>query len=203
MKWTNWILVLVLAGLAVLAGCASGAEATRGPAPVIEAQETETGAMAAARADRDYRLGAGDQLRVTVFGEPELSGDFEVSGAGEVSMPLIGTIPVEGKSVREFQDDLERRLANGYLNNPRVSAEVTNYRPYYILGEVNQPGEYPYSNGLTVMNAVATAQGFTYRANKRVVFIRAAGSESERKVELTSSTPVRPGDTIRIGERIF
>lgn len=203
MKWTNWILVLVLAGLAALAGCASGAEATRGPAPVIGAQETDVGTGEAVRADRDYRLGAGDQLRVTVFGEPELSGDFEVSGAGEVSMPLIGTIPVEGKSVREFQDDLERRLANGYLNNPRVSAEVTNYRPYYILGEVNQPGEYPYSNGLTVMNAVATAQGFTYRANKRVVFIRAAGSESERKVELTSSTPVRPGDTIRIGERIF
>lgn len=203
MKWTNWILVLVLAGLAALAGCASDAEATRGPAPVIGAQETDVGTGEAVRADRDYRLGAGDQLRVTVFGEPELSGDFEVSGAGEVSMPLIGTIPVEGKSVREFQDDLERRLANGYLNNPRVSAEVTNYRPYYILGEVNQPGEYPYSNGLTVMNAVATAQGFTYRANKRVVFIRAAGSESERKVELTSSTPVRPGDTIRIGERIF
>lgn len=203
MKWTNWILILVLAGLTLLAGCASDADATRGPAPVVEAQTAETGPAASARADRDYRLGAGDQLRVTVFGEPDLSGDFEVSGAGEVSMPLVGTVSVEGMTVREFQDDVERRLGNGYLNNPRVSAEVTNYRPYYILGEVNQPGEYPYSNGLTVMNAVATAQGFTYRANKRVVFIRAAGREEERKVELTSSTPVRPGDTIRIGERIF
>ncbi|MEL6568197.1 MAG: SLBB domain-containing protein, partial [Pseudomonadota bacterium] len=84
-----------------------------------------------------------------------------------------------------------------------VSAEVTNYRPFYILGEVNRPDQYQYSSGLTVMNAVAAAGGFTYRANRRDVFIRSAGENTERKVTLTTTTQVRPGDTIRIGERIF
>lgn len=151
----------------------------------------------------DYQLGTGDRLRVNVFGEPELSGEFVVDGAGEVSLPLIGNVRVEGMTVTAFQRDIERRLRDGYLNNPQISAEVTNYRPYYILGEVNQPGEYPYISGLTVMNAVATASGFTYRANKRHVFIRSDGQTAERKVPLTSSTPVQPGDTIRIDERIF
>ncbi len=151
----------------------------------------------------DYQLGSGDRLRVNVFGEPELSGEFVVDGAGEVSLPLIGNVRVVGMTVTAFQRDIERRLRNGYLNNPQISAEVTNYRPYYILGEVNQPGEYPYISGLTVMNAVATASGFTYRANKRHVFIRSDGQSSERKVELSSATPVQPGDTIRIDERIF
>jgi len=150
-----------------------------------------------------YQLGNGDELRLSVFGEPSLSGDFVVDGSGNVSLPLIGTVNVDGLTVEEFQAKVDRRLRDGYLNDPQVSAEVTSYRPYYILGEVNQPGEYPYTSGLTVLNAVATAQGFTYRANEKAVFIRTAGSQKERKVRLTSTTQVKPGDTIRIGERIF
>lgn len=150
-----------------------------------------------------YELGNGDELRVSVFGEPSLSGDFEVDGSGNVSLPLIGTVNVNGLTVEEFQATVDQRLRDGYLNDPQVSAEVMNYRPYYILGEVNQPGEYPYISGLTVLNAVATAQGFTYRANEKAVFIRPAGSQKEQKVRLTSMTEVKPGDTIRIGERIF
>ena len=87
--------------------------------------------------------------------------------------------------------------------NPRVSAEVINYRPFYILGEVGRPGEYPYTSGLTVQNAVAAAGGFTYRANKRAVFIKSIDSDQEILYDLTPSTVVKPGDTIRIGERIF
>lgn len=150
-----------------------------------------------------YRLGNGDSLRVSVFGEEALSGDFDVDGAGNISMPLIGSVKVEGLTLPEFEAEVERKLRAGYLNEPRVSAEVTNYRPYYILGEVERPDEYTYSSGLTIMNAVAAAGGFTYRANRKFVFVRSEDSASERKVELTSTTPVNPGDTIRVGERIF
>jgi polysaccharide export outer membrane protein len=94
-------------------------------------------------------------------------------------------------------------LEGDYVLNPRVSAEVINYRPYYILGEVNRPGEYPYNSGLTVVNAVAAAGGWTYRAKKNVVYIKSVGSNEEQAIELTTSTVVQPGDTIRIGERRF
>ena len=151
----------------------------------------------------EYRLGAGDQLRIIVFGEDDLSGEFVVDGRGTVSLPLIGEIDAGGLTPREFQQAFAAALRDGYLNDPRVSVEVINFRPYYILGEVEAAGEYPFSDGLTVMNAVATAGGFTYRANRRVVFIRHAGSDQEVEVPLLAVTEVQPGDTIRIGERFF
>jgi polysaccharide export outer membrane protein len=151
----------------------------------------------------EYRLGSGDRLRVIVFGEQELSGEFFVSGAGKISFPLIGEVDAAGHTIPELQKAIEAKLADGYLKQPRVSAEVLNYRPFYILGEVMKPGEYPYTNGLTVLNAVATAEGFTYRANKQRVFIKRAAGDTEHEYPLTSGTPVEPGDTIRIGERFF
>ncbi|MGV6800882.1 MAG: polysaccharide biosynthesis/export family protein [bacterium] len=152
---------------------------------------------------QEYRLGAGDKLRVIVFNEADLSGEFVVDGTGHVSLPLIGEVLAADLTVREFQRSVEAALAEGFLNNPQVSAEVLNYRPFYILGEVNKPGTYPYSDGLTVLNAVATSEGFTYRANQKIVFIRRAGEEKEQKYRLESTTLVQPGDTIRIGERLF
>ncbi|HYF21938.1 MAG TPA: polysaccharide biosynthesis/export family protein [Caulobacteraceae bacterium] len=160
-------------------------------------------AQTADPATAEYRLGAGDKVRVIVFDEPSLSGEFAVSGSGQVSLPLIGEVNVLGKSVPEFQTEVQRLLLDGYLKNPRVSVEVLNYRPFYILGEVKKPGEYPYTNGLTVMNAVARAEGFTYRANTKKVFIKHAGETKEREATLTSSTVVSPGDTVRIVERFF
>jgi len=151
----------------------------------------------------DYHLGAGDKLRIIVFGEEALTGEFFVSGAGKIAFPLIGDIDALGKTIPELQSAIEDKLKDGYLKMPKVSAEVLNYRPFYILGEVMKPGEYPYTNGLTVLNAVATAQGFTYRADKRKVFIRRASTKEESPENLTATTPVEPGDTIRIGERLF
>ena len=151
----------------------------------------------------EYRLGAGDQIRLIVFGEQELSGDFSVDGGGQVSLPLVGEVHAKGLTIGEFRHAVDEALRSGYLKDPKVSAEVVLYRPFYILGEVQRPGTYPYQNDLTVLNAVATAQGFTYRANQRFVFIRRAEEAEERKYPLTSSTPVRPGDTIRISERFF
>lgn len=150
-----------------------------------------------------YALGSSDRLRVTVFGHPDLSGEFEVDGSGSISMPLIGQMRAIGLSTVELETAIAERLSDGYVLNPRVSAEVINYRPFYILGEVGRPGEYPYTSGLTVQNAVAAAGGFTYRANKRAVFIKSIDSDQEIAYDLAPSTVVKPGDTIRIGERIF
>jgi len=151
----------------------------------------------------EYKLGAGDQLRLIVFGEENLSGEFIVDNSGFVSIPLIGEVEAGRKSIREFQKSVETKLLDGYLKNPSVSAEVLNFRPYYILGEVTTSGEYPFSGGLTVLNAVATAGGFTYRANTKVVYIKRAGEQTEVQYPLTVSTAVQPGDTIRIAERLF
>jgi len=151
----------------------------------------------------EYVLGPGDKIRVIVFAEDNLSGEFVVDGAGSISMPLIGEVRANGKSIRELQRSVETSLLQGYLNDPKVSAEVLNFRPYYILGEVEESGEYPFSTGLTVVNAVATAGGFTYRANTRAVYIKRAGDSKEVQYILTTTTPVQPGDTIRIIERRF
>ena len=108
-----------------------------------------------------------------------------------------------GLTIRAFQDEVQAAFRDGYLKDPKVSAEVLDYRPFYILGEISKPGEYPYTNGLTVLNAVATAGGFTYRANKGRVYIKRNNDAQEHNLPLTSTTAVAPGDTIRIGERLF
>src|ERR1700712_2964554 len=111
-----------------------------------------------------YRLGGGDQLKITVYGEEKLTGTYPVNGQGVISFPLIGQIPVEGKTIDELEGLLKIALGDGFVNNPSVSVEVANFRPYYILGEVTKPGEYSFADGLTVYSAVARAGGFTYRA---------------------------------------
>lgn len=152
---------------------------------------------------KGYTLGPGDKLRVIVFDEQTLTGEYFVSDSGVVSLPLVGDIKAIGLTVDQFRDRAEAAFRNGYLTDPRLAVEVLNYRPFYILGEVNKPGEYPYTSALTVFNAVATAQGFTYRANTKVVFIRHLGDKSEHKERLDNATPIVPGDTIRIAERFF
>ena len=150
----------------------------------------------------DYRLGPADQLRITVFNEPGLTGQFVVGSQGTIAYPLVGDIRAAGLTVAEFTETLRTALGQ-YVRSPSVSVEVANYRPFFILGEVTRPGTYPYAVDLTVLNAVATAGGFTYRANQRRVYIRHASEADERGYALTPSTPVLPGDTIRIGERLF
>jgi polysaccharide export outer membrane protein len=158
---------------------------------------------ATASAGYEYRLGSGDKIRLIVFGEPDLSGEFMISGDGVVSLPLIRDVRAAGLTATQLQMQIESAFKEGYLKDPRVSIEVLTFRPFYILGEVVKPGEYPYSNGITVVNAVALASGFSYRANQKKVFIRHAGATSEEEVPLTSATLVAPGDTIRIAERYF
>ncbi len=150
-----------------------------------------------------YHLGAGDKIKVSVFGEPDLGGTFAVSGEGKISVPLIGDVQAAGLTGPQLQASLESAYRQGYLKDPKVNVEVLNFRPFYILGEVKLPGEYPYDNGMTVVKAVALAQGFTYRADQKRVFIKHLNGFKEEQVPLTSSQPVEPGDTIRIAERYF
>ncbi len=124
---------------------------------------------------------------------------------GDLAFPLLGDIPVANQTVGDLQQLLRDRLSEGYLNDPRVTVEVLNYRPFYILGEVNNAGEYPFKNGLTVVQAVAQAGGFTYRADKDTVYILRPGQTAEESYDIDSGRPVyvAPGDTIRVGERYF
>jgi polysaccharide export outer membrane protein len=150
----------------------------------------------------EYRLGAGDQLHITVFGEADLTGNYQVGSQGSIAYPLVGEVHAAGQTVAQFTDTLQTAL-QAYVRAPNVNVEVANYRPFFILGEVQRPGTYPYSASLTVLNAVATAGGFTYRANHGRVFIRHANEPQERAYRLDTATPVLPGDTVRIGERMF
>lgn len=152
---------------------------------------------------QEYVLGVGDRIKLTVYGEADLSGEYEVGSTGNVALPLIGNIPTAGKPVRYFEENVRAKLAEGYLKDPRVSAQVVNYRPFFILGEVSKPGSYPYVNGMTVVNAVALAGGYTYRADKNDIKIKKAGDPEGKETNVQEEAIVMPGDVIRVPERFF
>lgn len=170
------------------------------PRPARRATSRHSGPAGMSEA---YRLGTGDKLRVTVYGEPDLSGEFEVDSSGDVRLPLIGQVHAGGETVHGFEQHVATKLAAGYLRNPQVSAEVTAYRPFFIIGEVNKPGQYPYVNDMNVVTAVALAGGFTYRADESDVYIRRDGSTKEVEEPADETTKIHPGDIIRVDERFF
>lgn len=159
--------------------------------------------VAGADISETYALGAGDKVRMTVFSEPTLSGEFSVSTDGELSLPLIGNVAVANMTLSQVTGQVQSLLADGYLRNPRVSMEIISYRPFFVLGEVKAPGQYAYASGMTALNAVATAEGYTPRASKKIIYIRRFGEKVEQAYELTPNLRVMPGDTLRIGERYF
>ena len=164
-------------------------------------QEAAAVAPAVHNVNLVYVLGAGDKVHVTVFGEPDLTGDFAVNGTGDISFPLVGDVHAAGLTVSDLGISVQEHLKAGYLVDPKVTVEVTSFRPYYIMGEVGKTGEYPYTDGLNVINAIARAEGFTYRAQQKRVFIKHYGETNEVEVPLTNNLLVMPGDTIRIAER--
>ncbi|HEV7372228.1 polysaccharide biosynthesis/export family protein [Arenibaculum sp.] len=151
----------------------------------------------------EYTLGTSDKVRVTVFGENDLSGEFEVDTGGGVSLPLIGTVHAKGRGIRDLERAIAEKLADGYLISPRVSIEVLNYRPFFILGEVQDPGSYPYVNGMTVLNAIALAGGYTHRARRDRIEIVRGGEAGEVQKDASETSIVMPGDIIRVPERFF
>lgn len=159
---------------------------------------------AAARADNaDYRLGPGDKMRLIVFGETDLSGEFTIDGSGYVRLPLIGQVRAAGYTSQQLEAAIGGALAQGYLKSPRVSVEVSTYRPFYIIGAVNRPGQYPYVDHMNALNAIALAGGFTPTAVESVIFIRREGSNTEEEVPVDRTTTVRPGDVVKVHNTIF
>ena len=150
----------------------------------------------------DYVLGVGDKVRITTFGEDSLSGDFQVSSTGTVSMPLIGEVKAAGTTVSELQSTITKKLSAGYMKKPDVSIEVLNYRPFFIVGEVMKPGSYNYVNGMSVINAVAMAGGYTYRADKDDIKVK-HGSPDAKEEQATEGTALMPGDVVNVPERFF
>lgn len=182
---------LLLPGLALplLAGCA-------GTMPRLPQGFSEG-------AEGPYTLAAGDRLRVIVYGQDGLSNSYAVDGGGKISMPLIGLVPAGGLTTTQLERAIEARLRNGFLREPRVSVEVEQYRPFFVLGEVTTSGQFPYVNGMTAQTAVAIAGGFTARAERdsAVITRQVRGQLLSATVPITY--PVRPGDTIQIRERWF
>jgi len=151
----------------------------------------------------EYVLGPGDKLKVTVFGSDDLSGETEIDPSGQITLPLIQQVPAAGKTVPQLEDEIRHKLSPDFVKNPRLSIEVENYRPFYIIGEVKTPGSYPFVAGMTVVNAIALAGGYTYRANKDEVQITRA-SDPSRKPALAQRTDiVMPGDVVEVKERLF
>lgn len=150
-----------------------------------------------------YKLGVGDKVRVTVYNEKDLSGDFDINDQGEIALPLIGQVKVQGLTIAQAEALFTERYGKDYLVNPRITVEVLNYRPFFILGEVKNPGSYPYMNGMTVVNAVALAGGYTPRANKDQIRIKRANAPTAGETVVGEDAPVLPNDVLRVPERFF
>lgn len=151
----------------------------------------------------NYTLGPNDQVRVQVYNEPTISGDYMVDGAGFLAIPVAGRVRAIGMTTTQLERQITTKLNSGILKDARVTVQVSGYAPFYIRGEVKKPGEFPYKPGLTLGDAVALAGGYTYRADESRAYVRAAGVGVETARSLDADRPVSPGDNIRIPERFF
>lgn len=148
-------------------------------------------------------LQAGDKIKLTVFGEEKISGEYELDPSGYLSLPLAGTVQAAGLSKIELEKAIAKHLKSNYMKDPKVTVDVVSYRPIYVLGEVQKPGEYPYKSGLNVMSAIAVAGGATYRASNSRVMIQRFGEQALHEYELEANVAIMPGDVIRLPERYF
>jgi polysaccharide export outer membrane protein len=155
------------------------------------------------RANADYVLGPGDKLKLNVFDETDLSGDYTIDGSGYVRLPLIGQVRAAGYTAQQLEGAIGSALAQGYLKSPRVAVEVSTYRPFYIIGAVNRPGEYPYVNHMNALNAIALAGGYTSTAVESVVYIRREGTNQEVRMTTDRATQIYPGDVVRVNNTVF
>jgi protein involved in polysaccharide export with SLBB domain len=151
----------------------------------------------------ELHLSPGDKVRVTVFGEDRLSGEYQIDNGGSLSLPLAGTIESADLTKAELEQAITAQLKGQYLRNPKVTVDVTGYRPFYVLGEVQKPGEYQYRSGVNVLSAIAIAGGATYRANNSKVLIQRAGSNDFTQFPQSPTVLVMPGDVVRVPERFF
>lgn len=192
-------LLVIFCALFMITACSM---MSGGSKPSPEAKVPAAVADVAQASENDYRLGAEDKVKVNVYGEADLSGEFVVDSSGVLSAPFIGQIQAKGLTLREFEAAYAKKLKDAeILLDPKVSAEVTTFRPIYVLGEVKKPGQYAYVSGMTVQKAVALAEGYTYRASESRVEVTRGNKKFSMDVK--ADTKVLPGDEIRIPERFF
>jgi polysaccharide biosynthesis/export protein len=203
-------LVIIVLAAALAAGCANRAPPATTALAIQPASELDSLAYGGVRRvaavparEGVYTLDSGDKLRVVVFGQDGLTNSYSVDAAGSITMPLIGAVPARGKTPAELSSAIGARLRNGFIREPHVAVEIEAYRPFFILGEVTYPGQYPYVANMTVETAVAIAGGYTPRAlHERVVISRTVDGQTVRTT-VPVGTPVRPGDTVVVDERWF
>ena len=182
-------LSMLLCFVLALAGCGTPADSMQ-PLPPV--------------ASHDYRLGPGDQVRIITFGEEQLSGEFRVDASGDIALPLVGNIHAAGLTGAQLQEKTSKILRDSkQFRDPHIAVEVTSYRPVFILGEVNKPGQYPYQPDMTVITAVAVAGGFTYRAVRNVFSVVRTDNDTTIEGRAVRQDPVEPGDVITVYERRF
>lgn len=165
------------------------------PGPVVVAQPVSY--------DSAYHLDAGDKLRVVVYGQEGLTNTYAIDAAGAITMPLIGVVPARGRTPAGLAAEITAKLRNGYIRDPSVAVEIESYRPFFILGEVQAPGQYPYVPNMTVESAVAIAGGFTPRAKRNMVTVTHTDAGGSGRYVVPMGTSLGPGDTVYVGERWF
>jgi polysaccharide export outer membrane protein len=153
--------------------------------------------------DATYQLDTGDKIKINVFNQPDLSGEFQLDGEGRIFMPLIGGVVAKGLTAAELEKVLVNRYQPDYLVNPRIFIQVGIYKPYYLMGEAKGTGAFPYVAGMTYLTAIANAGGFTYRAKQDYVWVIRADDPEQKEIKLSVEEKVQPGDIIRIAERLF
>lgn len=183
---------MLLTVVSALTGCGTSSG-------VLDGSSTATLSGGAA-----HHLAPGDKLKISVFNEPDLTGDFAVGENGSIAFPLVGELQAAGLGVDEFKANLVERLQGGFVRNPRVNIDVLNYRPINITGEVKNAGQYPYRPGMTAQDVAAIAGGYTYRANENTLLVTRGANKDQITVDLRkANVAIFPGDSIKISERYF
>jgi protein involved in polysaccharide export with SLBB domain len=167
---------------------------------VVDERDPPTGTVSVVQTTTQIQ--PGDRIKLTVYGEDTLSGAYEISPLGTLSLPLVGTIDAAGLTRAELERAIARRTAK-FIKDPKVTVAVNQFRPFYIMGEVLRPGEYSYRSGLNALTAISTAGGLTYRGSKSTVLLQHAGEDVWHEYPLTAAVEVSPGDLIRVPERYF
>ena len=188
----KFLVCSALVAIAILiSGCSAGT-----------LSETETKSLAAA-ATGPAKLQPGDKITVYVYGEDKLSGEYQLNQSGQISLPLAGTIEAKGLTQSELEQALAKKFRSEYLKQPKVTVTIASLQPYYVMGEVEKPGEFAYKSGLNVLTALAIAGGPTYRASRSTVQIQRRGETSMREYPISASVPILPGDVVKVPERYF
>ena len=182
---------VLLAVAFLVSGCAGSA--------ISEAEQQSLAAAATGPA----KLQPGDKVRLNVYGEDRLSGEYQIDQSGQISLPLAGTVEAQGLTQAQLEQALAKKFRSEYLKNPKVTVTIATLQPYYMMGEVTKPGEYAYKAGLNVLTALAIAGGPTYRASRSSVQIQRLGETSMREYPISVTVPILPGDVIRVPERYF